>query len=574
MSDEPLPGPDDPFARDESAQDEGTRQDDPTPGPGGPPDAPQSVGGFLGWVERAGNRLPDPATLFLIGTVFVMVLSAIAVALDWSVAAELPKANPDGSVEWVPTLGPDGEPVVQRPVSILDAKGLYWFISSLVSNFMAFPPLGIVLVGMLGIGVAERVGLIGVLLKLFMRFVPAALLTPALVFAGIMSSFGLDAGYIVLPPLAAMLYRAAGRSPLAGIAAVSAGVAAGFNANLLITATDPMLAEFTQLGARTIDDQYVVSPTCNYWFAIASTFVITLAGWFTTSFFVERRLSRVSPEEGGPLPAAEVEGGTHAIGADELRGLKWAAGTLVLVLGLVVTAIVVDGWALQGFAPELLANNVEIDRWVRHIVPLLFFVVVVPSLVYGARVGKIKNDKDAARMMVESVRDMAPIIVLAFFAAQFIACFQHSGLDRMAALAGGQFLGKAELPSSGLVLAFIGVTMVFNLFVGSMSAKYAMFAPIFVPMLMLVGISPELTQAAYRIGDSVTNIITPLNAYLVILLVFMKDVNPKAGMGTLVSTMLPYTFVFTLVWCALILLWMQMGWDLGIDGPLTYDPVQ
>ena len=539
-----------------------------------------TAGGFLGWIERIGNRLPDPATLFLMGTLGIMVLSAVAVSMDWSVTHELPRVV-EGSDEVVwevqyetatvtledGTTEERDVPKVSRPTSLLTAEGIYWLLKNLVKNFMEFPPLGIVLVGMIGIGLAERVGLVAVLLKYLMLLVPRALLTPAMVFLGIMSSMGIDAGYVVLPPLAAMLYRAVGRSPMAGIAAVFAGVAAGFNANLFITGLDPMLAKFTQEGAQVLDPDYEVAATCNWWFAIASTFVITLAGWFTTSVFVERRFKRAAPEDGGPVQITDEELKAQEIKPEEKSALLWAFSSLVLVLGIVVASVLIPGWALNG-------TDGPFEKWVGRIVPILFFCFTVPSLVYGVRIKAIRNDKDAAKMMVDAIAAMAPIIVLAFFAAQFIECFQYSGLDRMAALAGGQALGKAELETGVLVVAFIAVTVSFNMFVGSMSAKYAMFAPIFVPMFMLVGISPELTQAAYRIGDSVSNIITPLNAYLIIVLVFMRQVMPKAGMGTLIATMLPYTIVFGVVWTLLILGWIEMGWDLGKDGPLTYDPLR
>lgn len=539
-----------------------------------------TTGGFLGWIERIGNRLPDPATLFLMGTLGIMVLSAVAVAMDWSVTHELPRVV-EGSDEVIwevqyetatvtledGTTEERDVPKVSKPTSLLTAEGIYWLLKNLVKNFMEFPPLGIVLVGMIGIGLAERVGLVAVLLKYLMLLVPRALLTPAMVFLGIMSSMGIDAGYVVLPPLAAMLYRAVGRSPMAGIAAVFAGVAAGFNANLFITGLDPMLAKFTQEGAQVLDASYEVAATCNWWFAIASTFVITLAGWFTTSVFVERRFKRAAPEDGGPVPITDEELKAQEIKPEEKSALLWAFGSLGLVLAIVVASVLIPGWALHG-------TDGPFEKWVGRIVPILFFCFTVPSLVYGVRIKAIRNDKDAAKMMVDAIAAMAPIIVLAFFAAQFIECFQYSGLDRMAALAGGQALGKAELETGVLVVAFIAVTVSFNMFVGSMSAKYAMFAPIFVPMFMLVGISPELTQAAYRIGDSVSNIITPLNAYLIIVLVFMRQVMPKAGMGTLIATMLPYTIVFGVVWTLLILGWIEMGWDLGKDGPLTYDPLR
>lgn len=543
-----------------------------------PNDSARASGGLLDVIERVGNRLPDPATLFLVGTLFVILLSAVAAGAGWSVQPKLPVpateeiVAADGTVTTRPILDEEGAPVLAwqetgEPLvatSLLTRDGIFWVLANLVRNFTAFPPLGVVLVGMLGIGIAERTGLLGALLKGFMLIVPGALLTPAMIFIGIMSSMALDAGYVVLPPLAALLYISVGRSPLAGIAAVFAGVSAGFNANLFITGLDPMLAGFATTGGQVIDPDYQMNPACNWWFMIASTFVMTLVGWGVTALFVERRLKGKSPEDGGP----PIDGGAgleeHRLTAAERRGMAWSALALAITLGGFLAMILVPGGPLHG-------PGTVFDRWVEAIVPMLFICFVVPGIVFGVVVGTIRDDKGAAKLLVESMAAMAPIIVLAFFAAQFIECFKHSGLDRMLAMAGGQALGHAALPPSVLIVAFIAMTIVFNLFIGSMSAKYAMFAPIFIPMFMLVGISPELTQAAYRIGDSVSNTITPLNAYLVIVLVFMQKYVPKGGMGTLISTMLPYTIVFSIAWTLLLLLWMSLGIPLGPDGPLAWD---
>lgn len=609
-----------------------------TSSPQGNPNGKSGGGGILDFIEWVGNKLPDPATLFLLGAIIVMILSHLGTTFQWSVTQKLPvqvmqpKLDAMGApildeqtgepvqepltdaetgepvIEWrevkqtrseiVTSIvkNADGEPVIDErtglpltevvidettgqpltkvvlldePVtfqarSLLTRDGLFWAISSMVDNFMAFPPLGVVLVGMLGIGVAERTGLIGAILKGFMLFVPHWLLTPAMVFVGIMSSMTLDAGYVVLPPLAAALYKAVGRSPLAGLAAVFAGVSAGFNANLFITGLEPMLAGFANTGAQVIDPDYVVNPACNWYFMIASTAVMTLTGWAVTSWFVEHRLTRKSPEEGGPVPPTQEDLEHQNLTAQEVHGLWMAGISFVVTLALFLLAITIKNAPLNGIGANF-------DRWVEAIVPMLFFCFVIPGIVYGISMGNLKNDKDIAKLLMESMSYMAPIIVLAFFAAQFIEYFRYSGLDRMLAIAGGQALGQAEMSPMLLIVTFIGVTMVFNLFVGSMSAKYAMFAPIFIPMFMMIGISPELTQAAYRIGDSVTNIITPLNAYLVIILVFMQKYVPKGGMGTLISTMVPYTIVFAIVWTIMLMVWMWLGWDLGPDGGLFYD---
>ncbi len=535
-------------------------------------------GGMLDLIEKVGNRLPDPSILFLLGTLLVMALSAIAAWGNWQVQPRLPQqvmetvVTSDGETVEQPSFNAEGQPILEwqdsgeplAATSLLTRDGLFWAISSMVDNFMGFPPLGVVLVGMLGIGIAERTGLIAAVLKGFMLIVPGMLLTPSMVFIGIMSSMAMDAGYVVLPPLAALLYKAVGRSPLAGIAAVFAGVSAGFNANLFITGLDPMLAGFATTGGQVIDPNYEMNPACNWWFMVASTFVMTLTGWAVTSFFVERRLHSKAPDEGGPLPAEELDMTEHKLTPTDVRGLYAALGAFVVTLGAFLLMILWPNAPLNG-------QGVLFDRWVESIVPMIFMTFIIPGLAFGLAVGNIKNDKDVAKLLVESMASMAPIIVLAFFAAQFIEHFRHSGLDRMLAMAGGQALGQADMPAWLLIVLFILLTVCFNLFIGSMSAKYAMFAPIFIPMFMLVGISPELTQAAYRIGDSVSNIITPLNAYLVIILVFMQKYVPKGGMGTLISTMLPYTIVFTIVWTLMLLLWMQLDIPLGPDGPLTYD---
>jgi aminobenzoyl-glutamate transport protein len=558
-------------------------------------------GRLLDLIERIGNRLPDPATLFLLGTVVVMVLSAATFENGWTVDRQLPVVmepvgQSDITVEWQAT----GE--TYQATSLLTREGIYWLLKNLVKNFMAFPPLGVVLVGMLGIGIAERTGLISALLKAFMMIVPARLLTPAMVFLGIMSSMTLDAGYVILPPLAAALYKAAGRSPLAGLAAVFAGVAAGFNANLFITGLDPLLAGFATKGGQVIDPDYQMNPACNWWFMIASTFVITLAGWFVTSRFVERRLANKPESEGGPVKASGVDLDSQKLKPEEIGALKVAGLVFLVVAGIALAAIWTPGAPLHTYwvpggnqeviaeqyvavagdavpdnvveqdAVQLVPSSAKFPRWVYTIVPLLFLIFIIPAIAFGIAIGQIKSDKDVARSLGKSMAAMAPIIVLAFFAAQFIECFKYSGLDKMLAISGGQALGKAELSPWMLITAFILLTMIFNLFIGSMSAKYAMFAPIFIPMFMMVGISPELTQSAYRIGDSVSNTITPLNPYMIIILVFMQKYVPKGGMGTLISLMLPYTVVFTVIWTVMLLILMALGIPLGPDGPLTYVP--
>jgi aminobenzoyl-glutamate transport protein len=434
----------------------------------------------------------------------------------------------------------------------------------MVKNFTDFPPLGVVLVAMLGIGLAEKSGFIGALLKATLLAVPPALFTPTVIFVGVMSSMGLDAGYVVLPPVAAALYQSVGRSPVVGIAAVFAGVSAGFGANLLPTSLDPLLANFTTASAQLVDPGYTVAATANWWFMIASTVLLTFVGWGVTTLFVEPRFSGKGPEDGGAGPGAAAAG-DRRLAPIEKRGLLLAVGVAVAVCAICTACVLIPGAPLYGV-------DGPFPRWVKVIVPLIFFAFLLPGLVYGLTTGSLRSDKDVAATFGETMAGMGSYIVLAFFAAQFIAYFAYSGLGEMLAISGGRVLARAGLPDALLMIGFIGVVIVGNLFIGSMSAKYAFFAPVFVPMFMQVGISPELTQVAYRVGDSVSNVITPLNPYVVILLVFMQRYMSRAGIGTLVALMLPYALAFAIAWTALLVLWMATGASLGPGGPLAYHP--
>lgn len=569
------------------------------------------MGWFLDGIEVVGNRLPDPITLFAGGAVLILLLSHLGAVLGWQVErpvaiAETVPIVDSGTGEPIeayrttiagrrPVLVTDAEgrpvkepltrPVVEegrlelvrstatvKAVSLLDRDGAKWVLDNLVHNFTGFHPLGVVLVAMLGIGVAEKSRLVETLLKGMMRVTPANLLNPAMVLTGVLSSLAADAGYVVLPPVAAALYKAAGRSPLVGIAAVFAGIGAGFSANLAITSLDPLLGGLSTVGAQLVDPAYEVLPTANWYFMIVSTFLLTGLGWFVTSRFVEARFRDKPPEEGGPAPlTAEDHAATH-ITAGEKRGAMHATVAGAVAFAACMALILVPGAPLHAAAGEA-------PRWGGAIVPILFFVFLVFGLTYGLSTGSLKEETGAkrvdgalARMMASTMADMGPYIVLAFFAAQFVEFFNHSNLGLMLAILGGEFLAGVQLPPQLLIALFIVVVMLGNLFIGSASAKYAFFAPVFVPMFMAVGISPELTQAAYRVGDSCTNIITPLNPYFVVLLVFMQKYVPRAGLGTLVSMMVPYAMVFAVVWTAVIVLWVTLGIPLGPGGPVTYTP--
>lgn len=501
-----------------------------------PPAAPRpsspASGNVLDLLERAGNALPSPATLFVVGTALVAVVSELAVRAGWS----------------VPAADPAAAPVVAR--SLLSSEGLWWLLSHLVDNFVNFPPLGIVLVGMLGVGLAEQAGLLPALLGRAMRATPAGLLAPATVLLGVMSSMALDAGYVLLPPLAGALFLAAGRSPLAGIALAFAGTSAGFSANLLITPLDALLAGFTEAGARVLEPDYAVAVTCNWYFMAASTLLVTLVGWGVNRWVVESRLSRVALDpdaEAGPPPASAES---------EQRGLRAALLTLGVLAGLVALAVAVPGAPLHG-------QGERHARWVEASVPLLFLLTFLPGLAYGRAAGTLREDREVAAALGRTLAGLGPYLVLAFFAAQFIESFKYTRLGEMLAVGGGLWLVEARIAPALLLLGFLLGAMLLNLLIASASAKYAVLAPVFVPMFMGAGIGPELTQATFRIADSVTNVVTPLNPYLVVVLAAMQRHVRTLGVGTLIAAMLPYTLALALAWAALLLLWVALGLPLG-----------
>ncbi len=532
-------------------------------------------------IEWAGNKLPDPAMLFVWCAAAIIGLSAIGASLGWQVQPVRPEAvmrqvtDPaTGETRPEPVIDANGrkqvrlvgagEPIHAR--SLLTSDGIFWMLKTMVRNFLDFPPLGVVVVTMLGVGLAERAGLIGALLKAVTLIVPPRLFTPMLVLLGIQSSMAADSGFVVLPPIAALLFKSVGRSPLVGVAAVFCGCGAGFSANLLITSLDPLLAGLTQTGARVIEPGYEVNAACNWWFLIASTFMLTIVGWAVTDWFVEPRLSRRSPEDGGPAIGSPADLRVERLSQGEARALRRA----VIVLGVCLTGVLaltlIPGSPLHGDAmPESRSA-----RWIVAIVPIIFGLFVFPGIAYGVSIGEIRRGRDIARLMSDSLAATAPVIVLAFFAGQFIAYFRYSQLDQLLAYSLGTALAESGLSPMLLLVAFIGLVMMLDILVASASAKWTLLAPVFVPIFMLLQVSPELTQAAYRVADSCTNIVTPLNAYLVIILAVCQKYAPRTGTGTIMSMMTPYWAAFAVIWTLFLLVWVALGLDLGIGGGLDY----
>ncbi|MEO0445635.1 MAG: AbgT family transporter [Verrucomicrobiota bacterium] len=505
---------------------------------------------IVSWLEKAehvGNRLPDPLTIFLILTGVVALASWIFAGVSAEVVQR------DGTVE---------EKVV---TSLFTAEGIRWALLSAIDNFIGFAPLGPVLVIMIGIGVAERTGLIGTGLRILVGNAPSALLPTAVVFAGVLSSMAADAGYIVLTPLGALLFAGFGRHPIAGLAAAYAGVSGGYSANLLITGLDPLLARLSGQAAQIIDPAYTVNAASNYYFMLASTVLVTVIGTWVTISIVEPMLGKWTPPESLDLSKHDQD-----IPAAENKAFWISFGTGTALFLLCLTLALPGAPLHDPTEPDQPAVD-ALGSFFSAIEILITVIFIVPGILFGVLTKRVRNDKDVAKLAAESMSSMGAYLVLAFIAGQFVAWFNHTQLGSITAVKGALALESVGLTGIPLLLAFLLVAAAMNLFVGSASAKWAFMAPIFIPMLMQMGISPEATQAAYRVGDSVTNIITPLMPYLPIIIIFAQRYQPYAGLGTILASMLPYSFAFLIGWTLLFVVWLTLGIPLGPGAEAWYE---
>ena len=510
---------------------------------------------FLRGVEWLGNLLPHPVTLFALFAVAIVVISGVAGAFGLAVADPRP--------EGISGRADDG---MIRAVSLVSGDGLRLIVENLVTNFTGFVPLGTVLVALLGVGVAEHSGMLTAAIRLLVQKAPARFMTLAVVFGGVISNTASEMGYVVLIPLAAVIFHALGRHPLAGMAAAFAGVSAGYSANLLIGTVDPLLAGITQEAAQLIDPGYEVHAAVNYYFMAVSTFLIAGVGTWVTHRFVEPQLGPYDPSIASEdLPPPRMD----PLSPLEVRGLRWAAFSALVLGALIALAVVPEGGALRN--PE--TGDVLRSPFLRGIVALIFVAFLVPGVVYGWVTGSMTSDRDVVDGMAQSMSTLGLYIVLVFFAAQFVAFFGWTNLGAILAVTGATGLEAAGLTGPAVFVPFILMCCVVNLMLGSASAQWAVTAPIFVPMLMLVGFSPEVIQAAYRIGDSTTNIITPMMSYFGLILAFIVKYDKRAGVGTVVAMMLPYTIFFLIGWVALFYLWVfVLGLPVGPEAPTYYVP--
>lgn len=486
----------------------------------------------LNRVERVGNALPHPATLFL-------GLSVLVVVVSWALhQAGLQVVHPV-----------TGKTVVTA--NLLSVEGLQQIILGVLPNFIGFAPLGSVLMSVLGLSVAEHSGLLSAMVRVVVNATPARILTWVVVFTGTMSHSAGDVGYVLLLPLSAALFHSVGRHPLTGLAAALAGVSGGFAANLLLSPTDVILSGLTQESARLIDAAYVVTPMANYYFLAASVFLVTATGTFVTERFVEPRLGRytgeVVPEPIVPLTAAER------------RGLRWAAvGLAVLAAGVLAGLLPEGGYLQNPKKPGFVGSY-----FVEGLVFFIFLFGLVPGVAYGIGAGTIRSDSDVYKGMQKNLELMASYIVVVFFISQFINLFGQTRLGVILAIKGAAFLQEVELGAIPLMLGLVVLTMIVDIVFGSASAKWAILAAVFVPMFMLLGYTPELTQVAYRVGDSITNIMSPLSSNFPLILLFVQRYAPKAGIGTTVALFMPYSLCNFICWSLFLVVWLLLGWPVG-----------
>lgn len=495
---------------------------------------------MLNWTERAGNALPHPATLFALFALAALVMSAIGSALGWEVV------HP-------------GTKEIIVPVNLLSHDGIHRILLEMVDNFTGFAPLGIVLVAMLGIGIAEQSGLINAVIRMLVLNSPRHLLTFVIVFAGILSNVASDVGYVLLIPLAGVIFLAVGRHPIAGMAAAFAGVSGGFSANLFLGTVDPLLAGLSQEAARILDPSYEVNPTANYFFMVASTFIIAFAGTFVTERIVEPRLGKYAGE------VKEKDSSFEKLSPKEKKGLLIVLFTVIAIIIITLIGIIPEDGFFRGSDGELLSSPL-----IRGVVAVLFIVAGALGLAYGFTTGTFRNDADVMKGMAESMKTLSTYLVLVFFAAQFVAYFKWSNLGIILAVKGANLLMSSEIGLIPLMILFILLSAAINMLMGSASAKWAILAPIFIPMFMIMGYSPELSQVVYRIGDSVTNIISPMMSFFALIIAFVQKYDPKAGIGTIIATMVPYSITFLVVWILLLVVWLLLGIPLGPDAGIHY----
>ncbi|WP_152655713.1 AbgT family transporter [Oceanobacillus sp. CFH 90083] len=501
---------------------------------------------ILNFIEEKGNKLPHPVTIFIIFTLAVIVISHLLYLSGVSVQFE--GVNDEtGQIE----------PLTVSAVSLLTSDGIAHMFSSVVGNFTSFVALGPVLVAMLGVGVAEKTGYISAIMTNTVTKAPRKLVTPIVVLMGVLSNAAASVGYVVLVPLGAIIFLGFKRHPLAGLSAAFAGVAGGYSANLILGTNDPLLSGISTEAANILNPDYIVNATDNWFFMFASTFLIVILGTFITDKIIEPKL--------GTYQSKETDKESNELSKREKKGLYWANGSALLTIAVIALLVIPVNGPLRGEDGGFIQSP-----FMSSIIFIMMLIFLVPGIVYGMVTKTVKNDKDIAGLMTASLETMAGFIVLIFFAAQFVALFNYTNLGTIIAVKGADFLQSIHLTGAPLLVTLIIITAFINLFIAADSAKWAIMAPVFIPMFMQMGISPEVTQVAYRIGDSATNIISPLMPFFPLVVAFAQRYGKENGVGTVVSLMLPYSVMILITWTIFFVIWYVFGIPVGPGTSLNY----
>ncbi|APE26917.1 AbgT family transporter [Aurantiacibacter gangjinensis] len=511
---------------------------------GSAPAATQS--GFLGWIERTGNRLPDPVLLFVYFIAVLIALSVVASLAGWS-AAHPAEIDPDTGTFRIVTVE-----------SLLSEANLRQLFTSVPETFTHFAPLGMVLTVMLGAGVAERSGLFTAAMQASVARASRFWLTPSVALACMMANHAADAAFVVMIPLAGIIYHAAGRHPLVGIGVAFASVSGAFSANLLPGQLDALLLGITEEAVQTVFGAYTVNIAGNWYFIAAMTLAYLPVIWFVTDRVVEPRLGRYDAATASA--AADDDDVGKPLSPGEKRGLR-NAGLVALAL-VALWAFLVLG-PIQPLVDPDAPPAGRLTPFYQSLLPFFLLIFLLPGYAFGRAAGTIGGHRDLIAMMSEAMKDMAYYLVLTFVAAHFVAMFAWSNMGIVLAVDGADALKASGLPMWAMLVAIVLFGAALNLLVGSASAKWAVMAPVLVPMLMLVGVSPEMTTAAYRVGDSATNIITPLMVYFPLVLIFCQRWVKEFGLGSLTALMMPYFFGIMTAGLAITITWVVFDLPLG-----------
>lgn len=501
--------------------------------------------GWLDRIERFGNRLPDPAGIFLILIAILVVLSAWASAVGWSAA------NPA-----------NGE--VIRSQNLLSEANVRRLLVDMPTTFTGFKPLGLVLVVMLGAAVAERSGMFAALMERSMRKVHGRYLTPCIFMIGLMSHHASDAAYVVIIPLAALAFASAGRHPLTGVAIAYAGISGAFAGNLVPGQFDVLILGITQSAAQMIVPDYGLNPLGNWWFTAVLGLLLIPVAWFVCDRIVEPRLGKWSGA--GPSDTQMVLLDPNSEGATK-KALRHAGIAALAVVALFAALTLIPGY--QPLVDRGATGPARMEPFYASFVAGFALLFLCSGWAYGRSIGSIGSHRDVVRMMGKGLEATTPYLVMAFFAAHFIALFSWSNLGPILAIKGAELLGQLSLPIALLLVSLLILSSVFDLAIGSASAKWSAMAPIVVPMLMLLGVSPEMTTAAYRMGDSIFNIVTPVASNFVLVLALAQRWKPDFGVGSLMAMMLPFTIAIGLVGFTLIAIWSGFELPTGPGAPAT-----